>query len=81
MCSKLIFCSKIVQKDKKLLEVTRTSESSSKVSEHNRDVRPNCTWRGSDSFVHVLEKGSDCYEKAFLKSQAFPDEVLFALVG
>ena len=77
----LYFAQKLLTKTKKLLEVARTSESSSKVSEHNRDLRPNCAWGGSDSFVHVLEKGSNCYEKAFLKSQAFPDEVFYALVG
>ena len=49
-----------------MLEVARTAESCSKVSEHSRNLRLNCAWGGCDSFVHVLEKGFDCYEKAFL---------------
>ena len=70
-------CSRLLEPEK----VAPNVKSSSKVVEHNRE---DLIARGrSDSFVHVnvLEKGSDCHGKAFLKSQAFPAEAFFALVG
>ena len=64
MCSKLIFCSKIVQKDKKFPEVaieppnvTPDAKSYSKGAEYNRD-RPNDDDEDSLDFSTLLVRST-----------------------